>query len=81
MSEMKMKRTMTRTKRKSEIEIKDNFEIREILGSKMLLDPEDSGICSDLLKGKVREPAVVELLKKEIKAEDVVIDIGANIGY
>lgn len=54
---------------------------REILGNKMLLDLSDAGISYELLINKKREPFIGELIKREIRPGDVVIDVGANIGY
>ena len=60
---------------------KNQFIEKEILGSKMLLDLADTGISRELLINKIREPFITEKLSKEISAGDVVVDIGANIGY
>jgi FkbM family methyltransferase len=50
----------------------------EVLGHKMFLDSRDSLNLS--IKG-VYEPFETELVKKEIRKGDVVLDVGANIGY
>jgi len=50
----------------------------EVQGHKMFLDSKDS---LWLLNGGVYEPAETELVKKEIKRGDVVLDVGAHIGY
>jgi len=47
-------------------------------GFKMYLDPTDA---LDLRKNKTFEKFETELVKKEIKKGDIVLDIGANIGY
>jgi len=56
--------------------LKSNFA--EIQGHKMFLDQMDS---LHLSTNEIYEPLETELVKNEIKRGDIVLDIGANIGY
>ena len=67
------------------VRLVDNFIIShlkptfaEVQGHKMFLDSKDS---LHLSINEVYEPFETKIVKKEIKKGDVVLDIGANIGY
>ena len=55
--------------------------IRSILGSKMLLDADAPGIDRDLLLDGIREPIATGHLLGILRSDDVVLEVGANIGY
>lgn len=59
----------------------DRYFLKEIQGSKMYLDLEDKGLSRDLLAYGVREKFSTEVMKQELKPGQVVVEIGANIGY
>ncbi len=50
----------------------------DVLGHTMYLDPQD--FLSILTYGR-HEPLTTEIIKRQIKANDIVLDIGAHIGY
>jgi len=50
----------------------------EVFGNKIFLDSKDSLALS--IRG-IYEPVTTELIKREIKKGDIVLDIGAHIGY
>lgn len=52
----------------------------DVRGSRMYLDPDDQAITPWLRKG-VWEPLETMLFEGEIESGDVVIDVGANVGY
>ncbi len=55
--------------------------IKEIQGSKMMLDLSDKGINRDLFLRGCRKPGCTQTLKKVLTNGMQVVDIGANIGY
>ena len=58
-----------------------NYKIEKIQGSKMYLDLGDRGISRDLMRDKKREITSSEEVKKILKQNDIVLEVGANIGY
>lgn len=59
---------------KNEITIKVN-------DYKMIVDTTDKGLSEDLIIHGIREYHATKFMKKFLKSEEVVVDIGANIGY
>lgn len=55
--------------------------IKEVEGSKMLLNLSDRGIHKDLFLHGIREPECTRIFKQELAEGMKVMDIGANIGY
>jgi len=60
---------------------KDKYKIVTINGSKMYIHLEDDGISKDLYLYKEREKFATEYMNSFIKDDDIIIEIGANIGY
>lgn len=60
---------------------RDGYVCRNILGSKMLLDVNDPGICRELLLSGVREEWGTEVLRGLLRPGQTIVDIGANICY
>lgn len=55
--------------------------IDQILGNQMYLSLEDKGLSQELFVYGIHEPFLTLLLSREIKKDDVIIEVGANIGY
>lgn len=58
-----------------------DFVSRNILGSWMMLSVDDVGLSWELFKDGIREEKAVQEVDKYVGLGDVVLDIGANIGY
>ncbi len=56
-------------------------QVRTILGSKMELMPEKEGLDRDLLLDGIREPVATGHILSILQDDDVVLEVGANIGY
>ncbi|MEM7665731.1 MAG: FkbM family methyltransferase [Pseudomonadota bacterium] len=56
-------------------------QIRTVLGSKMELMPDKEGLDRDLLLDAIREPVATGHIMSILREEDVVLEVGANIGY
>lgn len=56
-------------------------KIIEVLGSKMIINPDDFGIHRDLFLDRIREPLATAHIQSFLKKNDVVLEVGANIGY
>jgi FkbM family methyltransferase len=59
----------------------DTPQIRSILGSKMKLNPATPGLDRDLLLDGIREPVATGSVLNILTTEDIVLEVGANIGY
>jgi FkbM family methyltransferase len=53
----------------------------QLLGYKMIVNPEDIGISKELFDWRVHEPYCTLIYGSLIKPGDVVFDLGSNIGY
>lgn len=55
--------------------------IKDVQGSKMSLDLSDEGLSRDLFQFGIRERASTRMMQKILSEDQVVVDIGANLGY
>jgi len=55
--------------------------VKDILKNKMILSLTDKGLSRDLFHNGIREPENTKLYQSFLNKDDVILDIGANIGY
>lgn len=60
---------------------KDSIVRKEVLGHQIYVNLQDKGLSKELLSYGIHEPILSMLMLNEIKPGDVVVEIGANIGY
>jgi len=60
---------------------KDRYVVRNIQGNKMYLSIKDKGISSSLIGYGFWEPLATKILRETVSKGDIVVDIGANMGY
>lgn len=68
-------------KQKNKISRNNQDVIRKVNGYKMMLNSSKKGIHSDLLEAGIREPLATKIVEKKTKPGEVVLEVGANIGY
>lgn len=56
------------------------YVVKEVLGSRMVLDLLDKGACRDLYHYGIREREAIDIYKNFLTKKDNILDIGANIG-
>jgi len=61
--------------------VRSPYVVQKTIGGLICLDTEDRGIAADLYTNRMREPFIYSVFKEIINPGDIVIDIGANIGY
>lgn len=59
----------------------DPNEVVKVQGSKMRLNPHDTIVSRVIRRDGIWEPLETKLFTEQIEPGDVVIDVGANIGY
>lgn len=61
--------------------LKSRYIKRDAQGNTMLIDSSDSGVSRDIILDGVHELELTKRVRKELSKGDVVVDVGANIGY
>ncbi len=61
--------------------LKNKPSVFRIHNYRMLLDPCDAGVSSQLIVDRTREQQLKYILEQEITQGDTIVDLGANIGY
>lgn len=54
---------------------------KEVLGHQVYVNLQDKGLSKELLTYRIHEPILSVLMLNEIRPGDVVVEVGANIGY
>jgi len=62
-------------------QVNDGLLLKEIQGSKMYLDVNDTGLARRLAIHGIREEIHTRVIRQELEEGMAVLDIGANIGY
>ena len=75
------KRKLTKKLRAARLEAEDFYVVKDIQGSKMLLNLNDAGISRELYFTGVHEPESTTQYKKELRPGMTTFELGANIGY
>lgn len=60
---------------------RDAIVRKEVLGHQVYLSLRDRGLSEELLTYGIHEPILTALMLNEIRPGDVIVEVGANIGY
>jgi len=81
LQQQRKKRILTKKLRAAKFEATDFYVVKDIQGSKMLLNLNDAGISRELYFNGVHEPESTAQYKKELRPGMTIFELGANIGY